>query len=188
MPVLHDERGSDYNQASSRTQKLVELLVDTGISIATAESLTGGALASEIVNVPGVSAVYRGGVVAYTFEVKEQLLGVERELLLTRGAVNEDVALQMARGVREACAIDDAPADVGVSTTGVAGPDPADGEAAGTVFVGLSTLWGERAVRLDFSNLVRADDPVGSRQRIRFATIEAAVHQLIEYLAAQAND
>ncbi len=188
VPVLHDRSGSQRNEPMTATIKLADLLLRTGISVATAESLTGGALAAELVRVPGISAVYNGGVVAYAYDVKTNLLGVERDLLLTRGAVNDEVALQMARGAREACRIDDVPADVGVATTGVAGPEPSDGEPAGIVYVGLSTLWGERAFRLDFTNLVRADDPVGSRQRIRFATVEAAVYQLTEYLIAQAND
>ncbi|NLT25109.1 MAG: CinA family protein, partial [Microbacteriaceae bacterium] len=75
--------------------------------------------------------------------------------------------------------------DIAVSTTGAAGPDPSDGKAAGTVYVGISTLWGEKAVELDFRSLVRADDPVGSRQRIRFAAIEAAMFNLLEHLAEQ---
>ena len=170
------------------TGKLADMLVRSGISVATAESLTGGALAAELVRVPGISTIYNGGVVAYSYDVKSNLLGVERDLLLTRGAVNDEVALQMARGVREACRVEDVPADVGVATTGVAGPEPSDGEPAGIVYVGLATLWGERAFRLDFTSLVRADDPVGSRQRIRFATVEAAIYQLTEYLVAQAND
>lgn len=188
VPVLHDRNGSQRNEPMTATGKLADMLVRSGISVATAESLTGGALAAELVRVPGISTIYNGGVVAYSYDVKSNLLGVERDLLLTRGAVNDEVALQMARGVREACRVEDVPADVGVATTGVAGPEPSDGEPAGIVYVGLATLWGERAFRLDFTSLVRADDPVGSRQRIRFATVEAAIYQLTEYLVAQAND
>lgn len=187
VPVLHDRSGSQRNEPMTATGKLADMLVRSGISVATAESLTGGALAAELVRVPGISTIYNGGVVAYSYDVKSNLLGVERDLLLTRGAVNDEVALQMARGVREACRVEDVPADVGVATTGVAGPEPSDGEPAGIVYVGLATLWGERAFRLDFTSLVRADDPVGSRQRIRFATVEAAIYQLTEYLVAQAN-
>lgn len=188
VPVLHDRSGGQRNEPMTATGKLADMLVRSGISVATAESLTGGALAAELVRVPGISTIYNGGVVAYSYDVKSNLLGVERDLLLTRGAVNDEVALQMARGVREACRVEDVPADVGVATTGVAGPEPSDGEPAGIVYVGLATLWGERAFRLDFTSLVRADDPVGSRQRIRFATVEAAIYQLTEYLVAQAND
>ena len=187
VPVLHDRSGSQRNEPMAATGELADMLVRSGISVATAESLTGGALAAELVRVPGISTIYNGGVVAYSYDVKSNLLGVERDLLLTRGAVNDEVALQMARGVREACRVEDVPADVGVATTGVAGPEPSDGEPAGIVYVGLATLWGERAFRLDFTSLVRADDPVGSRQRIRFATVEAAIYQLTEYLVAQAN-
>ena len=176
---------ADANQASERTRELAEALLQAGLSIAVAESLTGGGLAAELVRVPGISASFRGGIVAYHNTIKHTLLGVDRELLLDRGAVDPEVALQMARGARRAFAIGEHGVDIAVSTTGVAGPDPADGRAAGTVYVGLSTLWGEKSVELDFRSLVRADDPVGSRQRIRFATIEAAMFNLLEHLAEQ---
>lgn len=173
------------NLAAEGTRELVATLLEARLTLAAAESLTGGGLAAEIVRVPGVSAAFRGGVVAYHTAIKHTLLGVDRELLLERGAVDPEVALQMARGARRAFAVSGREADLGVATTGVAGPDPADGRAAGTVFVGIASLWGERVVELDFSGLVRADDPVGSRQRIRFATIEAAVFNLLEHLAEQ---
>ena len=180
---LRDESGAlESNLASSQTQELAELLLGAELTLATAESLTGGALAAEIVRVPGISESFRGGVVAYHSEVKRSVLGVERDLLVARGAVDPDVAIQMAKGVREVVAVDDRRADIGLSTTGVAGPDPSDGQDAGVVFVGISSLWGDKAVELDFRSLVRADDPVGSRQRIRQATIEAAIFNLLEFL------
>lgn len=179
------ESHADANRASARTRELAGVLLEAGLSIAVAESLTGGALAAELVRVPGISASFRGGIVAYHNTVKHNLLGVDRELLLDRGAVDPEVALQMARGAREAFTIGEHGTDIAVSTTGAAGPDPSDGKAAGTVYVGISTLWGEKAVELDFRSLVRADDPVGSRQRIRFAAIEAAMFNLLEHLAEQ---
>lgn len=175
------------NAIAEHTAKLAATLLDAGLTIAVAESLTGGALAAELVRVPGISESFQGAVVAYQFAVKTKLLGVENDLLAANGAVHPQVALQMASGVRDACATSDRGVDIGVSTTGVAGPEPADGYPAGTVFVGISSLWGERAVQLDFSNLVRDDDPVGSRQRIRQATVEAAVFNVLDHLIERAD-
>lgn len=126
---------------------LLALLAERDWSIATAESLTGGLLASALVDVPGASASMRGGVIAYDTELKRQLLGVDAELLRTRGPVDADVARQMAGGVRRALELDGRPADVGLATTGVAGPGPADGHPAGTVHVAVATPHGVRTVR-----------------------------------------
>ena len=98
-------------------------LGQAGLSLAVAESLTGGLLAATLVDVPGASAVFRGGVIAYATDVKATLLGVDPALLAERGPVDPQVAAQMATGVRVRLG-----ADVGVSTTGVAGPDPQDGQ------------------------------------------------------------
>ncbi|WP_088285161.1 CinA family protein [Kineosporia sp. A_224] len=114
-------------------REVVTTLTARGLTLATAESLTGGLLAARVVDVPGASAVLRGGVVAYATDLKHLLLGVDADLLAARGAVDPDVAAAMALGVRERLG-----ADVGVATTGVAGPDPQDGHAAGTVFVAVS--------------------------------------------------
>ena len=101
------------------------------VQVATAESLTGGDVGGAICTVPGASAYYRGGVISYAYEVKARVLGVDAQLLATEGAVNPEVAAQMAAGAARVCG-----ADYAVSTTGVAGPDPADGQPVGTVFIG----------------------------------------------------
>ena len=93
------------------------------VQVATAESLTGGDVGGAICTVPGASAYYRGGVISYSYEVKARVLGVDAQLLATEGAVNPEVAAQMAAGAARVCG-----ADYAVSTTGVAGPDPADGQ------------------------------------------------------------
>jgi nicotinamide-nucleotide amidase len=98
-----------------------------------AESLTGGMLCSALIDVPGASAVVRGGVVSYATDLKHRLLGVDAGLLAANGPVDPDVATQMAHGVRERLG-----ADWGVATTGVAGPDPQDGIAAGTVYIAVA--------------------------------------------------
>jgi nicotinamide-nucleotide amidase len=109
-------------------------LGERGWTIAIAESLTGGLVVSALVDVPGASASVRGGVVAYATDVKRDVLGVDADLLATEGAVHPVVAHQMADGVRRLLG-----ADVGVATTGVAGPDPQDGKPVGTVCIAVLT-------------------------------------------------
>jgi nicotinamide-nucleotide amidase len=141
--------------------EVVHALVEQGLSVGTAESLTGGLVCAALTSVPGASAVVRGGVVAYAGEVKASVLGVDRDLLEREGAVSEQVASALAEGVRRllGCA-------VGVSTTGVAGPDPADGRPVGTVFVAASGPWGI---------LVEQHALTGDREQIREASVRAAL-------------
>ncbi|WP_431277566.1 CinA family protein [Leifsonia poae] len=110
-----------------------------------------------------------GGAVVYSTALKHSLLGVDAELLDAEGPVHPEVARQLAQGVREKLAVDGRPADFGVSTTGVAGPDPQGGRAVGTVFVGLATADSARVVELRLS---------GSREEIRRRVIESAVREL----------
>ncbi|MFI8214141.1 CinA family protein [Streptomyces sp. NPDC085932] len=117
---------------SSTATDVVRLLTVRGETLAVAESLTGGLVAADITSVPGASKVFRGSVTAYATELKQELLGVDATLLAARGAVDPQVAAQMAAGVRKALG-----ADWGIATTGVAGPDPQDGQAVGTVFVAV---------------------------------------------------
>ncbi|CAL9591423.1 CinA family protein [Streptomyces sp. NPDC057838] len=117
---------------SSTAADVVRLLTVKGETLAVAESLTGGLVAADITSVPGASKVFRGSVTAYATELKQQLLGVDATLLAARGAVDAQVAAQMAAGVRRALG-----ADWGIATTGVAGPEPQDGQAVGTVFVAV---------------------------------------------------
>jgi nicotinamide-nucleotide amidase len=140
---------------------VVALLRGLDLSVGTAESLTGGLVCAALTSVPGASTVVRGGVVAYASEVKADLLGVDPELLAREGAVCEPVAAQLADGIRRVlgCA-------VGVSTTGVAGPDPADGQPVGTVFVGASGPWGIVVEPLALT---------GDRDQIRAASVLAAL-------------
>ncbi|GAA2563511.1 CinA family protein [Streptomyces levis] len=117
---------------SSTATDVVRLLTVKGETLAVAESLTGGLVAADITSVPGASKVFRGSVTAYATELKQQLLDVDATLLAAQGAVDPQVAAQMAVGVRKALG-----ADWGIATTGVAGPDPQDGQAVGTVFVAV---------------------------------------------------
>lgn len=114
--------------------ELLEALASKRWTVAVAESLTGGLVASAIVDVPGASASMRGAVVAYATDVKQQVLGVDAGLLASAGAVDPRVAAQMAEGVRALLG-----ADVGIATTGVAGPEPQDGKPVGTVCIAVVT-------------------------------------------------
>lgn len=130
----------------SLEQVVVQEMTARGLTLATAESCTGGLMGKRITDVPGASACYLGGVVSYQNEVKENLLGVRHETLISKGAVSEDTACQMAEGVRKALG-----ADIGISTTGVAGPGGGTPEKpVGLIYVGISTgdrTWAVRILR-----------------------------------------
>ena len=145
---------------------LVAALIERGLTIAVAESLTGGQLVAALIDVPGASATVLGGVVAYNTSLKHSLLGVSAELLAEHGPVHPEVARQMAAGVRTALAVGGKPADVGLATTGVAGPEPQGGHPVGTVYLGLAVGDRVESVALSLS---------GSRSQIRSATVNAAV-------------
>ncbi|WP_254786937.1 CinA family protein [Curtobacterium sp. MCBA15_001] len=153
--------------------RVVAELTVRGESVAVAESLTGGLVVSALVAVPGASAVVRGGVVAYATPVKASVLGVSAELLASNGAVDPEVARQMAAGVRTALAVDGVPATWGISTTGVAGPDPQDGQPVGTVFVGIASAAGAEAFELHLD---------GDRDAIRQATVSELLVRLSDSL------
>jgi nicotinamide-nucleotide amidase len=146
----------------------IGLLVARGMTVAAAESLTGGLVTASLTTVPGASAVVRGGVVAYAADLKSALLGVDTGLLARVGTVHRDVALAMARGVRERLG-----ASVGVATTGVAGPDPADGQRVGTVHIAVST-----------SRLARHEALMlgGDRAGIRRGTVDHVLQLLVATL------
>lgn len=151
---------------------IIARLVADGHTVATAESLTGGLVCAALTDVPGASACVRGGIVAYAVPLKHDVLGVDADLLERRGAIDPDVALQMARGVCEALG-----ADVGVATTGSAGPDPAPGGTeAGPVAPGSGFV----AVVSRAGSLVRGFQASGDRARVRSAAVSAALDLLAE--------
>jgi nicotinamide-nucleotide amidase len=133
-PVNEASPASEHPDAVHR---LVAELAAKNLTVAVAESLTGGLIMAGLTSVPGVSRVFRGGVVAYATDTKESMLGVDAELLETSGAVDPDVAEQMAVGVRERFDV-----SFGLSSTGVAGPDDLDGNSPGLVFVAVSAPFG----------------------------------------------
>jgi nicotinamide-nucleotide amidase len=144
---------------------VVGWLAAAGQTLAVAESLTGGLLAARIVDVPGASAVLRGGVVAYATDLKAALLGVDGDLLAQEGAVHPRVAAQMADGVRRRLG-----ATWGLATTGVAGPDPQDGRPPGTVYLGVAGPADVRSVGLVIA---------GDRAAVRRGTVDAALALLL---------
>ena len=122
-----------------------ELLLEKGLTFATAESCTGGRVAQCITSLPGASGVYRGGVVSYWTDVKGSVLGVPREILDEFGPVSEETARAMAEGARRITG-----ADIAVSVTGVAGPDPDErGVPVGIVYIGLATPDGTFCRKMD---------------------------------------
>ncbi|MCP2637272.1 CinA family protein [Microbacterium sp. HD4P20] len=149
-------------------EEVLGALARRGWTVAVAESLTGGLVTSALVDVPGASASVRGGVVAYSAEVKRDVLGVEADRLSTAGAVDAAVARQMAEGVRRIMR-----ADVGIATTGVAGPEPQDGQPVGTVWIAVVTPSGESTIRHAFE---------GDRPAIRRQTVDAVLAETIRQL------
>jgi nicotinamide-nucleotide amidase len=141
--------------------RLVGLLKDRRVTLATAESLTGGMVGAALTDVPGVSAVYRGGVVVYATDLKATLAGVPDDLLAAVGPVHPDTAAALASGVRERLG-----ADYGLATTGVAGPDPQAGIEAGTVYVAAA---GPTAVQ------VRKLRLTGDRTAVRRGSVQAVL-------------
>ncbi|KHL00796.1 CinA family protein [Sinomonas humi] len=154
-----------------RVQDVVAAFIARGTTVATAESLTAGLVAATLADVPGASAMLRGGIVSYASEVKAQLLDVSPDLLREVGSVDGEVARQMAQGTRKACG-----ADYGVSTTGVAGPDPLDGKQVGTVFVAVAGPARTEVRECHFS---------GSREDIRRAARDAALEALFAALTPE---
>ncbi|MGI5215538.1 CinA family protein [Plantactinospora sp. CA-290183] len=149
---------------------VVHLLVERGETLASVESLTGGLLAATVVDIAGVSSVYRGGLVVYATDLKASLADVPADLLDARGPVDPDVAVAMAEGGRKRCG-----ADWGVATTGVAGPDPQDGNPVGLVFVAVAGPSGTDVRRLDLD---------GGRLRIRTGAVAEVLHLLADRLHA----
>lgn len=150
--------------------ELLSELAARGQTLAVAESLTGGLLASTLVDVPGASKVLRGGLIVYATDLKASLGGVPPALLAERGPVDPDVAVTLAEGVRERC-----DADWGVATTGVAGPEPHDGKAVGTVYVAVAGAGVSRA------RLFTLD---GDRAAVRAGAVTAALDLLAGCLTA----
>ncbi|MEU9670093.1 nicotinamide-nucleotide amidohydrolase family protein [Streptomyces bobili] len=164
---------------SAPATDVVRLLTVRGETLAVAESLTGGLVAAEITSVPGASKAFRGSVTAYATSLKHELLGVDADLLAARGAVDAQVAAQMAAGVRRALG-----ADWGIATTGVAGPDAQDGQPVGTVFVAVEGPSGPDAGSAS-GGKVEALRLNGSRAEIRRESVRSVLAVLLRELAGE---
>ena len=113
--------------------ELIQKLGQRHLTISVAESLTGGLVAASLTQIPGASAVFKGGIIAYGDEIKQQVLKVDSALITKFTSISEPVAQSMATNIREIMNT-----DIGIATTGVAGPDKSDGFAPGIVFVAIS--------------------------------------------------
>ena len=145
-------------------EELIAALRERGLTLSCAESCTGGWFAKCLVDTPGASAVFRGGVVSYATDVKEDLLGVKKKTVKEHTVCSVQVAEEMAQGVRRLMKT-----DLAVSVTGVAGPSPQDGVPVGTVCIGIAREYVSSATEYTFR---------GSRTSVR----RAAVMQMFEDL------
>jgi PncC family amidohydrolase len=153
---------------------LGERLRSRGMKIAVAESCTGGLLAAMLTDLPGASDVFLGAAITYTYQAKERMLRIPMALLQEKGAVSEEVALLMAARVR-----DQLGADLGLSTTGVAGPNEQEGKPVGLVYV---------AAVVDGKERIRELHLRGGRASNRLAAVEQAVQLGLEMLDPEDGD
>jgi nicotinamide-nucleotide amidase len=160
-------------QAHDLAEQVLVRLQARGHTVAVAESLTGGLVAAALTDIPGASASFRGGVVTYATELKAALLGVDRGMLARHGAVYAPVAAAMATGVRARLG-----ATYGVATTGVAGPEPADGQPVGTAHIAVSAA---------DDTVVRTIALAGDRHAIRRLTVEHALGLLLGRLREETD-
>ncbi|GAA0364899.1 CinA family nicotinamide mononucleotide deamidase-related protein [Actinoallomurus spadix] len=168
--------GAVYAEEDLDLDRVVHrLLAARNATVAVAESLTGGLLGAELTGMPGSSATFLGGVVAYATPLKHSLLGVPADLLAAHGAIHPDVAAAMATGVRERLG-----ASYGLAVTGVAGPDPQDGQPVGTVHIGVAEAGGPPVVRS--VRLPVAGDGERARGPIRRMTVVHALDLLRRHL------
>jgi PncC family amidohydrolase len=148
---------------------LHEIIRARGLTLATAESCTGGLVSDQITNISGSSEYFPGGVVAYSYEAKVNLLGVSWDTLNTHGAVSEEVVLEMARGVRKIFN-----ADIGVSVSGIAGPTGGlPDKPVGTTWLGLAANNGQWARHFVWD---------GDRMNNKHHSSEAALQFVLDYL------
>jgi PncC family amidohydrolase len=155
--------------SNSLESQVGQLLQERGLKLVLAESCTGGLLGSRITDVPGSSEYFLGGVVAYAYEAKVELLGVSWDTLNTKGAVSRETVLEMARGMRNLMK-----AHIAVSVSGIAGPGGGTPEKpVGTTWIGLVSEDGEWAKTFQFS---------GDREGNKVSAVDAALNLLLDYL------
>lgn len=146
---------------------LEEFIYNSGWSVSVAESCTGGLLGAKLTSIPGISSIFKGGIIAYSNEIKEKILSVKEETLRVNGAVSSQTAKEMAYGVRRLFNT-----TIGISITGIAGPSGGTPEKpVGTVWLGISS---ENQLEAKLYNFY------GIREQIREKSVEAAIKMLIE--------
>lgn len=159
----------DMHLMARAIQEIGELLVLEDLFLGTAESCTGGLVASTLTDIPGSSKWFRGSVVAYANDVKRDVLGVGQELLDAHGAVSEPVVRAMANGANRVLGT-----EVSVAVSGIAGPDGGSAEKpVGTVWIAFAYPSGTRARKYTFS---------GSRESIKAQTVMAIINGLLSVL------
>ncbi|OLO40960.1 competence/damage-inducible protein A [Alkalihalophilus pseudofirmus] len=154
---------------TSLMKELVNRLLAKKLTIASAESLTGGMFSQELTDFSGVSEVFSSGVVSYSNEMKEKILSVSKNTLAEYGAVSSECAIEMAQGVKKLCET-----DIGISFTGVAGPNQHEGKNVGTIYIGVALPNGEsKSFSLNLS---------GTRWQIRERTVKFGCYYLLKEL------
>ena len=160
-------RATDLESLAGLASELQAMCTDGGWTVATAESCTGGLIAHAITEIAGSSAYFRGGVIAYSNDVKERELGVPAEMLEAHGAVSAQVARAMANGVRDSLGV-----DLAVSVTGIAGPDGGtDAKPVGLTYIGVVGPGGTEVRRFVWTF---------DRHRNKVASAEAGLRLLLE--------
>ena len=170
-PVL--DRYRFEAESGDLVEALAAELLQRGLSVAAAESCTGGLVAKRMTDRPGSSGYCRGGIIAYANDIKSEVLGIESSVLEDQGAVSEAVAEGMARGVAERL-----DADIGIGVTGIAGPD------GGTEEKPVGTVWYAVSYRGDVSASRRVFP--GDRQAIRLRATQAVLHKLFKIVTGKA--
>ncbi|PWY96548.1 hypothetical protein BO94DRAFT_619657 [Aspergillus sclerotioniger CBS 115572] len=159
---------------------IIQTLKQANQTLGVAESLTGGGLMAAITSISGSSAVFHGGVVSYATPLKQEILGVDEQLIAKEGVIHAEVARQMAKGARRITSHGDNKTTWGVGTTGVAGPTPQDDKPAGTVYIGVASerrvwAWGP----FNFS---------GGREEVRRATVREALCLLKDVVEGRVSE
>jgi PncC family amidohydrolase len=153
----------------SLSSEIGKLLTDESLTIASAESCTGGLIGHILTGVSGSSQYYLGGVIAYSNRIKEEILGVQSQTLVQHGAVSKETACEMAKGIRKIFE-----ADIGVATTGIAGPTGGTPtKPVGLVWIGISTKPNTQAFEYHFK---------GSRNDVKTSTVKAILTRLLDQL------